>query len=79
MNNTCGGMVSLIYEILLADIRVQWTMEGILLQTCVSPQHIDSEAQEEDAQQFVFQKALQVILMHKQVWKPLNWYNLNCF
>lgn len=47
-------------------------MEGTLLQTCVSPQHIDSEALEEDIQQLVFEKAIQVILMHKQVLRPLS-------
>lgn len=57
-----GGRVSLTYETLLADIGVQQIMEETFAANFLAPhQCIESETLEERAQQFVFEKALQVI------------------
>ena len=62
-----GGLVSVIYEILLADTRVHEQWKKHLLQTCFPSQHVELQDMKEDAQQFMFQKAFQVILMNNQV------------
>ena len=48
---------------------------NICANVCAPPQCIESETLGEGAQQFVFEKVLQVIRIHNQLHGPLNWYN----